>query len=156
MDKAVTLKLLGEAKKAHVKWVQRAKSLIEGLPVDESAIPLNCTDCAFGQWFYGEGQKLNALGNMGSLVDIEKAHFALHDHYMKIFKIYFSDKDKSFFSKIFSSKKKISDLEKEMAKEYFIKLQASSEEVLLQIGKLERRLYAIPQSSFDASVAVSK
>ncbi|MDO9207213.1 MAG: CZB domain-containing protein [Sulfuricurvum sp.] len=151
MDKAVTLQLLGEAKKAHVRWVQRAKLLIEGLPIDESAIPLSCTDCVFGMWFYGEGQKLNALGNMGCLADIEKSHFVLHDQYTKIFKIYFADNDRSFFSKIFSSKKKISEQEKEMAKEHFVKLQAASEEVLEQIGRLERRLYAIPQSSFDAT-----
>lgn len=151
MDKAVTLQLLGEAKKAHIKWVQRAKLLIEGLPIDEGAIPLSSTDCVFGMWFYGEGQKLNALGNMTCLSEIEKAHFVLHDQYMKIFKIYFADNDRSFFSKIFSSKKKISDQEKDMAKEYFSKLQASSEEVLNHITKLERRLYAIPQSSFDES-----
>jgi hypothetical protein len=149
MDKAVTLQLLGEAKKAHIKWVQRAKLLIEGLPIDEGAIPLSSTDCVFGLWFYGEGQKLNALGNMTCLSEIEKAHFVLHDQYMKIFKIYFADNDRSFFSKIFSSKKKISDQEKDMAKEHFSKLQASSEEVLNHITKLERRLYAIPQSSFD-------
>ena len=150
VDKNITMELLGEAKKAHIKWTQRAKLLIEGLPIDESAIPLSSTDCAFGMWFYGEGQKLNALGNMGCLGDIEKAHFILHDQYMKIFKIYFANTERSFFSKIFSSKKKISEQEKEMAKEYFVKLQAASDEVLDVIGKLERRLYAIPQASFDA------
>jgi hypothetical protein len=152
MDKAVTLQLLGDAKTAHLRWVQRAKLLIEGLPIDEGAIPLSGTDCNFGQWFYSEGQKLNALGNMDCLGEVEKAHFTLHDEYMKIFKIYFSDNDRSFFSKLFSSKKKLSDFEKELAKEYFIKLQAASDEVLSHIGRLERRLYAIPQSSFDASV----
>ena len=151
MDKVVTLQLLSDAKKGHVKWVQRAKLLIEGLPIDEGAIPLSCTDCNFGQWFYGEGQKLNALGNMSCLNEIEKAHFILHDQYMKIFKIYFTDNDRSFLSKLFNSKKKISDQEKEMAKEYFSKLQSASEEVLDHISKLERRLYAISQSSFDAA-----
>jgi hypothetical protein len=151
MDKAITLQLLGDAKKSHVKWVQRAKLLIEGLPIDENAIPLSCTDCDFGQWFYGEGQKLNMFGNMSCLGEIEKAHFTLHDQYMKIFKIYFSDNDRSFFSKIFSSKKKISEQEREMAREYFTKLQSASDEVLDHIGKLERRLYAIPQSTFDSN-----
>lgn len=151
MDKTTTLQSLSDAKKAHVKWVQRAKLLIEGLPIDEGAIPLSCTDCRFGEWFYSEGQKLNALGNMGCLDDIEKAHTTLHDEYMHIFKIYFSDTDRSFFSKLFSSKKKVSEIEQEKAKEHFIKLQAASEEVLDHIGRLERRLYAIPQSSFDIS-----
>jgi hypothetical protein len=152
MDKTLTLQSLGEAKKAHVKWVQRAKLLIEGMAIDESAIPLNCTDCVFGEWFYSEGQKLNALGNMGCLTDIEKAHFTLHDEYMQIFKIYFSDNGRTLFSKIFNTKKKVSDKEKEMAKDHFLKLQAASDEVLDHIGRLERRLYAIPQSSFDANM----
>jgi hypothetical protein len=148
MDKVNTLELLGTAKREHIKWVQRAKLLIEGLPIDENAIPLGCTDCAFGKWFYGESHKLNALGNMECLGDIEKAHFVLHDQYTKIFKIYFAD-DRSFLSKLFHSKKKITEQEREIAKEHFNKLQIASNEVLEVIGKLERRLYAIPQNSFD-------
>ncbi|MDP2849592.1 MAG: CZB domain-containing protein [Sulfuricurvum sp.] len=153
MDKTLILQSLGEAKKAHLKWVQRAKLLIEGLAIDESAIPLNSTDCAFGKWFYSEGQKLNALGNMGCLSDIEKAHFTLHDEYMQIFKIYFSDNERTFFSKIFNSKKKINEKDKEIAKGHFMKLQAASDEVLEHIGRLERRLNAISQSSFDANMS---
>ncbi|HEX5330437.1 CZB domain-containing protein [Sulfuricurvum sp.] len=152
MDKTITLQSLSDAKKAHVKWVQRAKLLIEGLPIDEGAIPLSYTDCKFGEWFYSDGQKLNALGNMSCLGDIEKAHVTLHDEYMYIFKIFFTDNDRSFFSKLFSSKKKITDQDREIALEHFIKLQAASEEILDHIGRLERRLYAIPQSSFDASI----
>jgi hypothetical protein len=89
---------------------------------------------------------------MGCLTDIEKAHFTLHDEYMQIFKIYFSDNGRTLFSKIFNTKKKVSDKEKEMAKDHFLKLQAASDEVLDHIGRLERRLYAIPQSSFDANM----
>lgn len=152
MDKAITLQSLSDAKKAHLMWVQRAKLLIEGLPIDEGAIPLNYTECKFGMWFYSEGQKLNALGNMTCLNEIEKSHVTLHDEYMHIFKIFFANIDRSFFSKLFNTKKKISDSERETAKEHFIKLQAASEEIMDHIGRLERRLYAIPQSSFDAGV----
>ncbi|MGD9969905.1 MAG: CZB domain-containing protein [Sulfuricurvum sp.] len=150
MDKAKTLELLGEAKKAHIQWVQRAKHLIEGLPIDQSAIPLGSTDCIFGQWFYGEGQKLHGIGNMDCLMEVEKSHFELHDHYMNIFKIYFGETNRSLLAKIFNSKKKVSDQEKEMARIYFSKLQDASTEVLELISRLERRLYALPQSSFDA------
>jgi hypothetical protein len=150
MNRTTTLELLAEAKKSHIKWVQRAKLLIGGLPVDQDAIPLNCTDCDFGQWFYDKGQQLNALGANECLHDIEKAHFEVHEHYAKIFKIYFDTSDRSFFSKIFHSKKKISDQEKEMAKEYFSRLQVASEAILEHIGRLERRLYGISQNVFDA------
>lgn len=152
MDKGEVLRFLNEARKAHVKWVQHARLLIEGIPVEKEAIPLNSTECKFGVWFYDEGQKLAILGNMGCLGDIEKAHFTLHEQYLKIFKIYFSETDRSFFVKIFSSKHKVTDHEKELAHEYYIKLQATSEELLNLIGRLERRLYALPQSAFDAIV----
>lgn len=156
MKKAVTLQLLSDAKKAHVNWVQRAQLLLDGLPIDKDAIPLSCSDCEFGQWLYREGQKLNALENVPYLSHIEKVHFDVHDHYMKIFKVYFAEDNRSFLSKLFKSKEKISDQGIEMAKEHFKKLQAASEELLTLIGKLERRLFAISESTFNASEHISE
>ncbi len=151
MDKAVTLQLLSDAKKAHINWVQRAQLLIDGLPIDKDAIPLSCRDCEFGQWLYEHGQKLNTLGNIPYLDDIEKVHFDTHDHYMKIYRIYFAETNRSFVSKLLKSKKKISDSEKELAKEHFKKLLIASDQLLLLIGKLERRLFAISESIFNAN-----
>ncbi len=148
MEKAITLQMLSDAKSTHISWVQRAQLLIDGLPIDKDAIPLSCSDCEFGKWLYREGQKLTSIGNIPYIDTIEKVHFDLHDHYMKIFRIYFADDNRSFLSKLLNSKKKISDQGKEMAQEYFVKLQAASEELLNLIGKLERRLCAIPESTF--------
>ena len=116
MDKAITLQLLSDAKKAHVSWVQRAQLLIDGLPIDKDAIPLSCSDCEFGQWLYREGKKLTALGNIPHLEDIEKVHFDVHDQYMKIYRIYFADNDRSFFSKLLNSKKRSAIREKRWRK----------------------------------------
>lgn len=151
MDKTETLEHLANAKKAHIKWVNRAKSLIEGIPVEKDAIPLDCTECIFGQWFYSEGQKLNALPNMDCLEAIEALHFKLHDMYMQIFKIYFSDMNKSFFSKLFGGAKmnKMTDADHDKAVDYFKELQSISKELLNEIGRLERRLHAMPQSALD-------
>ncbi len=149
MDKEATLEQLSAAKKAHIKWVNRAKSLVEGLPVEKDAIPVDSTDCQFGTWFYGEGQKLNAMPNMECLGVIESLHFQLHDTYMKIFKLYFGETNRSFFSKLFKMKKKVTDQEKEMAREYFEHLQQISKQLLDEIGKLERRLYAMASSAFE-------
>lgn len=149
MDKSVTLEHLSAAKKAHIKWVNRAKSLVEGLPVEKDAIPVDSTECKFGQWFYGEGQKLNAFPNMECLSNIETLHFHLHDIYLKIFKLYFGETNRSFFSKLFQMKKKVSEQEKEMAKDYFVQLESISKELLEGIGKLERRLHAMQVSSFE-------
>jgi hypothetical protein len=149
MNKEETLEQLSAAKKAHIKWVNRAKSLVEGIPVEKDAIPVDSTECRFGQWFYGEGQKLNAMSNMECLGKIETLHFSLHDIYMKIFKLYFGEMNRSFFSKIFKTQTKISDRDKEIARDYFVQLEQVSKELLEEIGKLERRLYATAAASFE-------
>jgi hypothetical protein len=149
MNKEETLEQLSAAKKAHIKWVNRAKSLVEGIPVEKDAIPVDSTECRFGQWFYGEGQKLNAMSNMDCLGKIETLHFSLHDIYMKIFKLYFGEVNRSFFSKIFKTQTKVSDRDKDIARDYFVQLEQVSKELLEEIGKLERRLYATAAASFE-------
>lgn len=149
MNKQETLEQLSAAKKAHIKWVNRAKSLVEGLPVEKDAIPVDSTECQFGQWFYGEGQQLNALPSMECMGKIENLHFALHDNYMKIFKLYFGEPNRSFFSKIFNLKPKISDEDKATAREYYVKLEEVSKQLLDEIGRLERRLHAMSSERFE-------
>ncbi|MEJ2468545.1 MAG: CZB domain-containing protein [Campylobacterales bacterium] len=149
MNKEETLEQLSAAKKAHIKWVNRAKSLVEGIPVEKDAIPVDSTECRFGQWFYGEGQKLNAMSNMDCLGKIETLHFNLHDIYMKIFKLYFGEVNRSFFSKLFKTQTKISDRDKDIARDYYVQLEQVSKELLEEIGKLERRLYATAATSFE-------
>ena len=134
---------LRNAKKAHLKWVHRARALTEGLPVEKDAIPMDSTECVFGQWFYGDGQAIALLPGMDCFKLIEAKHDQLHDAYMKIFKIYFGEMNRSFFSKLFNLKKKISQNEHEIAIDYYAQLKAISEELLAQIEKLERRINAM-------------
>ena len=153
MNKAETVEHLHSAKKAHVKWVQRAKALIEGLPVEKEAIPVDCTECKFGQWFYGDGQNLNAIPSMDCLHEIETLHFNLHDMYMKIFKVYFGEMNRSFFSKLFNLKKTVTESDKEVARNYYEQLLAISHQLIEVIDKLERRLHAMSSDAFEESVA---
>lgn len=148
MQKEAVLERLAAAKKAHIKWVNRAKSLVEGLPIDKDAIPMDSTECQFGTWFYSDGQKLNMLTNMDCMGTIETLHTQLHDTYLKIFKLYFGEDKRSFFSKLFNTKSKIGEMEKEMARDYFGHLEGISKKLLEEIGKLERRLYAMPGDTF--------
>lgn len=150
MNKSETLTHLRDAKKAHIKWVQRAKALIEGLPVEKEQVPVDCTECMFGKWFYSDAQELYAIPNMTSLKEIEKLHFELHDVYMKIFKIYFTNTNRSFFSKIFGSKKSVNASEQEIAQEYFKNLRNISEALVLVIERLERRIHALGDATFNA------
>ncbi|MDD5161142.1 MAG: CZB domain-containing protein [Sulfuricurvum sp.] len=148
MNKEETLTHLRNAKKAHITWVHRAHALIEGLPVEKEQVPVSCTDCKFGQWFYGEGQRLNMMPSMDCLKEIETLHFELHDIYMKIFKIYFGEEDRSFFSKIFGTRKKVSSFNHDVAKDYYMQLKLISEKLITTIERLERRLFALQDSNF--------
>ncbi len=148
MNKEETLAHLRNAKKAHITWVQRAHALIEGLPIEKEQVPVGCTECKFGLWFYGEGQALGMIPNMDCLKEIEKLHFELHDIYMKIFKIYFSDEDRSLFSKFFGTRKKVTSLNQEMAKDYYTQLKAISEKLIEMIERLERRIFALQEGKF--------
>lgn len=151
MNKEHALKYLRDAKASHVKWVQRAKMLINGVKIEEDAIPVNSTECSFGEWFYNEGQKLNSLSNnpIECMTNIEKLHFELHDIYFNIFNVYFSKPNKGFFAKIFGQKRDVTPSELNMAKEYYVKLESVSEKLLDEINRLERRLIAIPEEKIN-------
>ena len=80
MNKELTLDHLHAAKKAHVSWVSRAKALIVGLPVQREQIPVDCTACKFGEWFYSDTQALKSIPGMDCLSKIEDEHYNLHDY----------------------------------------------------------------------------
>jgi hypothetical protein len=151
MDKNEVLEQLRAAKAAHINWVQRAKMLIAGFKVDESAIPVNSTQCQFGKWFYSDAQKLNAIQNnpMECMTSIEQLHFDLHDVYLNIYKIYYETESGGFFSKIFGKKKTISEDAKKLAKEYFDNMEKISKELVAEINKMERRIVATPDKEFE-------
>ena len=154
MNKEEALKHLRDAKASHVKWVQRAKMLINGVKVEEDAIPINSTECKFGSWFYHEGQKLNSLSNnpIECMNNIEKLHFELHDVYFNIFHIYFNKPKKGFLAKLFGQKTDINPAEMSMTKEYYEKLESISEKLLNEINRLERRLIAVPEEKVNSCI----
>jgi hypothetical protein len=156
MKKEEILNHLRAAKAAHVKWVQKAKLLINGVDVKEDSIPVDSTECNFGKWFYKEGQILNALSNnpLECMQKIESLHFEIHNTYLHIFNIYFSEEKKGgFFSKLFNLKrKKLSQVEIELAQQHYAKLEGISVELLDEINRLERRLVAVADEKIEALV----
>ncbi len=151
MDKDQILGQLRAAKAAHISWVQKAKLLIEGFEIDKSAIPVNSTECKFGQWFYSDAQKLNGLRNnsLECMTTVEELHFKLHDVYMKIYKLYYSMDNRGFFAKLFGKKKKITEDTVRLGREYFSQMEGVSKELLAEINRLERRIIAIPQEEIE-------
>ena len=153
MKKDEILSHLRAAKAAHIKWVQKAKLLINGLEIEEDAIPIDSTECKFGKWFYGDGQILNALTNnpVECMSKIESLHFNLHDVYLQIFNIYFNKAKGGFFTKLFGLKRKnVSEIESKIAKEYYDKMEGISHDLLEEINRLERRLIAVSEEKISA------
>ena len=150
MDKESILEELSAAKLAHLKWVKRAKSLISGMSMEKEGIPVECTDCVFGKWFYSTGQDMIIKPGMTVLESIGTKHTEFHQIYFKIFQVYFSDEEKSFFSKFLNIKRKISPSEQEMAEGYYAELEVVSKELLDLLSKLERRISALDRDFFSA------
>jgi hypothetical protein len=151
MYKNEVLTQLRAAKEAHVNWVQKAKMLISGFTINKEAIPVNSTECKFGQWFYSEAQKLNALQNnpLECMTTIEKLHFDLHEVYMKIFTIYYELDERGFFAKLFGSKKQPSQANKELAHVYFKEIEEVSSKLIEEINRMERRILAVSDKEME-------
>jgi len=156
MKKEDVIVHLRQAKAAHIKWVQKAKLLINGVDVDENAIPVDSTECSFGKWFYTDGQMLNALSNnpLECMQHIETLHFELHDIYLKIFRIYFSEEKKGgFFAKLFGLKRKQPERsQQQLAQDYYAQMEEISQNLLDEINRLERRLVAVSDEKIELLV----
>jgi len=151
MEKDIILRQLRSAKAAHISWVQKAKLLIEGIEIDKNTIPINSTECQFGQWFYSDAQKLNGLRNnsLDCMENIENHHAQLHNIYLQIFKLYYLIENRGFFKKLFNKKKKINEETTKKGREYLIQLEKISKELLAEIGRLERRVIAISNEEIE-------
>lgn len=152
MNKEEILSQLRVAKAAHVSWVQRAKLLIEGFTINETSIPVNSTECAFGKWFYSDGQRLNDIRNnpIESMQEIESLHFKLHDVYLNIYRIYYDIEKKGFFSKVFGQKKKVSDEDKILAKGYYKEMDVISQDLVKALNLMERRINVVNDEEIKA------
>jgi len=148
MEKEDVLRNIRAARRAHVVWVQRAKSLVNGLPVTKEQIPLEVTACEFGRWFYCDGQILLSIFTEDAVKQVEEKHKALHDIYMKIFKIYFSTVNQSFFARLLKYKRVVSESEKFIAHEELINLEEVSSELISYLNIIEKKLNSIDEKTF--------
>lgn len=147
MHKDEILDHLRQAKSAHIGWVQRAKFLIEGVSISENAIPVSQMDCRFGKWFYSDGQKLQYIRNnpVECMVEIEELHAELHNVYFNIYKIFYLQDKKGFFTKIFGKKDNVTQEERELAREYYKEISQLSKELLKQLTMMERRIIVLSE-----------
>lgn len=137
MNKQEIITTLRQAVMAHKKWVDNALCLIEGIEVDKSKVPVNGTECVFGQWYYSEGQKLRKIPGFS---EIEEAHDALHITYRQIFVLLFKEKESTFFSRLFGSSSSAEAESKAKAMEKYKVLKRESDVIRNRLVQLENMI----------------
>jgi hypothetical protein len=141
MEKNEVLLTLQNAVRSHKQWVGNAFALIEGAELDKEKVPLNATECAFGRWYYGDGQKMKKISGFREL---EPLHDKLHKTYMEIFGILFGESSEpSFFHKMLGLSRKVAAANREAAMERYHVLERQSEAVVKQIEQLEKVITAM-------------
>jgi hypothetical protein len=152
MTKSEIVSKIRAARVAHIQWVQRAKSLVNGLPTNEEDIPLTPDSCSFGKWFYSDGQILLAIFNEKVVRELEHLHNELHDEYMSIFKIYFDTSEMSFFEKLLKTKKKLTDKDKNKAVKHLKNLEKISDELIKNLNIIETKINMADEKTLEKYV----
>ena len=157
MDVTTAIEHIISAKREHLKWVQRAKLLAEGLPLEHHILPskivqehaglplmrphehllmaLGSTDCQFGHWL----NEYAIYFDDTSTETIQRLHHALHDHYLAIFKLYFETQSTS--STRFTTHT-LSAHHQAHAREHVIKLEHTCKAFVRELRRLENHIYA--------------
>lgn len=148
MEKIDILKSIRASRRTHTQWVEKAKSLVNGIPVKKEQIPLEVTECSFGKWFYCDGQILLSFFTEDAIEKLDEKHKEVHDVYMKIFKIYFPESSGGFWANIFKKKVQISVDEKSMALAYLRNLEEVSKELISYLNVIEKKLNTIDEETF--------
>jgi len=148
MEKIDVLKNIRAARRSHTQWVEKAKSLVNGLEVKKEQIPLEVTECSFGKWFYCDGQILLSFFTEEAIEKLDNKHKELHDVYMKIFKIYFPEHEGSFFSKLFKKKVKVTLQDETIALAYLRNLEEVSKELVSYLNIIEKKLNTVDEETF--------
>ncbi len=123
MNKIQTLEAIVDARNFHLYEMEKIALVIGGEKIDNPTA-VSKTKCAFGQWLYADENQLKKI--LGALFynNLELIHAQWHNEYINIFKIFFKDEKKSFFSKLIGAK--VDDMEIDKAKLYFRELDNTS------------------------------
>ena len=149
MNKKDILDQLRLAKSAHIKWRAYAQALVSGLPVEQDQVPVIHTDCHFGQWYYGPGQRLSHLSSFEA---VATPHEMLHQIYMKIFKLLFMETKPSTFQKLFGSRAKIEDGNRRKAKVLMQELLSISTTLLDTLSLLESEIREMSEEDLSSII----
>jgi len=137
MELKDVLMKLAEARVSHLRWVAKAEALVEGVPLDRDQVPFLATDCDFGHWYHGEGR---ALRKLPSYAMLDEPHQKLHFVYMEIFKILYSEEERSSIARFFGLHRKNQSEAQHRAKQLIPQLKEASQAVLHALDRLSEDL----------------
>jgi len=137
MKQKEVLDKLRMAKSAHLGWVNRARSLLEGKPVDEDKVPVEHTRCQFAGWYYGEGQQLASLDSFQS---IEEPHRQLHAVYGEIYQRITAAGKGSWLDRMTGKQERLRQQHEDQARILFQRLQHLSSIVIGKLDMLEKNV----------------
>ncbi|RWX51375.1 Chemoreceptor zinc-binding domain-containing protein [Candidatus Electrothrix marina] len=142
MDKTEVMTTLKLAAVSHRAWLSNAQALIDGIPLDKDKVPVSATECEFGKWYYGDGQRLKSIPGFK---EIEKPHDNLHQTYAEIFTLLYGEESQkpSFFSKLIGRAQKAAAEKQEAAKVKSLVLKDRSTEVIDRLEQLEKMINAL-------------
>ena len=141
MNKSKTLEHLDNARRAHIKWLNRAKSIIDGALVVRDPHPLASTECAFGLWFNKEGTNLYDTLQIEGLETIHSLHNQLHDKYLLIYETFFGSAEGIVYDrKAKLTKRNVLKTEEDQAKQHFTELRELSYMMLQEIENLQKHI----------------
>jgi hypothetical protein len=138
MTKNNALEHLDAARRSHIKWLNRAKSMVEGKNMIRDPHPLASTACQFGLWFNDEGHRLYTLLQIEGEDKIHLLHDKLHEKYLNIYEIYFGSAENIVYDqKARLAKRAVSKVQDEEAKNLMQDLKKLSYRMLEEIIHLE-------------------
>jgi len=147
MNKEEAIDSLRKAREAHLEQMDKIESLIEGKDVDNFT-PVSKMQCQFGQWLYGDKEKMKSILGAQFYENLDTLHEDWHVQYAKIHAILANEKKGGLFSKIFATHK-IDPLELEKAKVYYKDLEHITKDLLRLLDASQRRVQALSPSKFD-------
>lgn len=138
------LERLREAKQGHINWMHNIKLMVYGYEVNKQSIPLNTVQSKFGQWIYGEAQKIKSIHTIKReyILEVEASHLKTYTLYFHIHRICSDTKSNRNISTLLSLKP--AQQEHEMAKQYYKELEVASKELMYHTLRLEKYLLSFP------------
>jgi len=146
MKKEEAIESINKAIESHKAQMAKIERLVYAQTV-EKPTAVSKAQCDFGKWLYGDENHVREILGDQFYEKLDILHERWHKEYFKIFKIFFPDTTKGFFSKLIGSTQ-VDTLELDKAKLYYIEIGETTHDLLNVLSSSQRRMSALSESKF--------